>query len=683
MNRFFPPMDLDFAAPLRCLSVDRLLAVLALMLRESKLVFLCCSNTLLTETMETLRSLLFPLKWSSCFVSRLPDVLSGLLEAPGGFMIGLHMFEDKENDVEVAESHVNKSFGDRKAVRQTQWTHSLTPGTFIVDLSSNAVFQYDGKKEQIPLSTSAINSLVHTLPPGPRKRLQKNLQIIASTYLIGPQTVGLDRFDSAFDFQAYEDIQEPSTAISTASWENFPTLEIRDYFMSFMADLLGNYQKYIIPPLEDMSADTYRTFKEEFSVEEYLNDAGPTVRPLLEMLVETQMFAVLLQQRSEASDYSLVFFESAGELMREYKLQAGGHNVKDVSNGSFTASSVIPDMMAPLYKLLAAKSWASANGRYYHVTDIEREREKDREKDPFYDNSDSPKSSRDPLDSSFHGIKIEEKKFFSSRRIVGNGLSSMTGNQGSKRNLLGSSSPYRKDSLGKSSKPLTPLEYLVLALGEMELEAAKRSFQSNIAGNSTLPRKKGIIGARNELDKRANLRLHDRSLGPLIIPGPSKALLSTALSSSSICTSGKRRGSYGVEQERFDDTLSIVTCSSEVSEESVYLPLYMKVMADYNSKNGNNTSNYNNGDNNHSMALAALQTQNRSPPYTDESNELEYESDVERDSEGRFTYQIGWPVLQSKLLKLARRSVHTRLSGLRKSRVFALQMVSSAHFPHY
>ena len=77
LPRFFPPMDLDFAAPLRCLSVDRLLAVFTLMLREAKLVFLCSSNTLLTESMETLRSLLFPLKWSSTFVSRLPDELSG------------------------------------------------------------------------------------------------------------------------------------------------------------------------------------------------------------------------------------------------------------------------------------------------------------------------------------------------------------------------------------------------------------------------------------------------------------------------------------------------------------------------------------------------------------------------------------------------------------------------------
>ena len=661
-------MDLDFAAPLRCLSVDRLLAVLSLMLRESKIVFLCCSNTLLTETMETLRSLLFPLKWSSCFVSRLPDALSGLLEAPGGFMIGLHMFEDKENDVEVSESHINKHFGDRKAVRQTQWTHSLTPGTFIVDLSSNAVFQYDGEREQIPLSVTAISNLIQTLPPGPRKRLQKKLQLIATTYSIGPQTVGLDRFDSAFDFQAYEDFQEP-VAVSAHLWENFPTLEIRDYFMNFMADLLGNYQKYIIPPLEDMSADTYRTFKEEFSVEEYLNDSGVTVRPLLEMLVETQMFAVLLQQRSEASDYSLVFFESAGELMREYKLQAGGHNVKDLSGGTFTSSSSIPDMVAPLYKLLAAKAWAAANGKYHHTTDIDREsRDKEKDNNQFHNDNieNSPTSSKEkeinsdqiPIDSK----KDDEKKYFPSLR-----------NQTGKR-VLTSSPPFsRRES--KTTKLPTPLDYLVVALGEMEIEASRRSFRATTDNPGT--RRRSTLGARNELDKRANLRLHDRSAGPLIIPGPSKALLNTTLPHG-ITTNLKKYSSSSYDVTTPDDTVSVVTCSTDVSEEeSVSLPVYMKAIAEFcvsNPQNQNQNQNQNHEETNHYMAIAALRTQNRSP-YPEECNEIEYESDIERDSEGRFTYQIGWPVLHSKLLKLARRSVHTRLSGLRKSRIFALQMV--------
>ena len=75
----FPLMDLDFAGPLRCLSVDNLLVVFSLMLREAKLLFVCQSNTMLTEVMETLRALLFPLTWSSCFVPRLSTALLGEL----------------------------------------------------------------------------------------------------------------------------------------------------------------------------------------------------------------------------------------------------------------------------------------------------------------------------------------------------------------------------------------------------------------------------------------------------------------------------------------------------------------------------------------------------------------------------------------------------------------------------
>ena len=75
----FPLMDVDFAAPLRCLSVENLLLLYTLMLREAKMLFVCESNTMLTECMETMRALLFPLDWSSCFVPRLPNALLGEL----------------------------------------------------------------------------------------------------------------------------------------------------------------------------------------------------------------------------------------------------------------------------------------------------------------------------------------------------------------------------------------------------------------------------------------------------------------------------------------------------------------------------------------------------------------------------------------------------------------------------
>jgi len=75
----FPLMDVDFAAPLRCFSVENVLLLFALMLKECKLLFVCESNTMLTECMETMRALLFPLDWSSCFVPRLPNALLGEL----------------------------------------------------------------------------------------------------------------------------------------------------------------------------------------------------------------------------------------------------------------------------------------------------------------------------------------------------------------------------------------------------------------------------------------------------------------------------------------------------------------------------------------------------------------------------------------------------------------------------
>ena len=202
----------------------------------------------------------------------------------------------------------------------------------------------------------------------------------------------------------------------------------------------------------------------------------------------------------------------------------------------------------------------------------------------------------------------------------------------------------------------------------MEAEALKRSFTVGLA---TTPRKRGVVGARNELDKRVNLRLHDRSLGPLIIPGPAKSLLNVTLPHA--ISSGRRHGPHDtMSPDRIDDSNSVVTCSTDVSDdESVSLPLYSKAIAEFGI-----SSPTNHGEANYLMAIVALRTEQHSTSlHTEDANEVEYESDVERDSEGRFTYQIGWPVLHSKLLKLARRSVHTRLAGLRKSRVFALQMV--------
>ena len=87
--RGLPLMNLDFTMPMHSLSTDRLLAVYTLMLNEKPLLFLSASSTRLTENIEVLRSLLFPLDYQVTYVPRLPDKLSHFLESPMGFVMGM------------------------------------------------------------------------------------------------------------------------------------------------------------------------------------------------------------------------------------------------------------------------------------------------------------------------------------------------------------------------------------------------------------------------------------------------------------------------------------------------------------------------------------------------------------------------------------------------------------------
>jgi hypothetical protein len=354
--RSFPLMDLDFAGPMRCLTVDLMLAVFILMLREAKIVFLSSSNTMLTETMETLRCLLFPLSWSSTFVSRLPKSLSGLLQAPGGFMVGLHIEEAELQDcfpsAKSVSGKVTKNYLQdmmKKYIQYMHFDYPMLAGTYIIDLNSSGAYMFNGKYSEA-LSSGQIDNLLKTLPSGPKMRLRSKLQKIAEEYQIAPQLAGFEELDSAFDFQSS---QQTDSENNKLLWDMFPTQDIRDSFMSFMADLLGEYTKYMKPPNDELVEDTYRTFQEEFSITEYVRDCQDnSCKQLLEFLLETQMFSVLIQQRSEATAEPLVFFEQAAVLQRELGLSAGGHSIpgnhKSLQHG-------ICELPEPLYVLLEAE----------------------------------------------------------------------------------------------------------------------------------------------------------------------------------------------------------------------------------------------------------------------------------------------------------------------------------------
>ena len=336
------------------------------MLREAKIVFVCSSHAILTETMETLRALLFPLTWSSCFVSRLPLCLSGMLGALGGFMIGLQLPEavscdhdydeyldyslvsgDDELEEEQTGSrsaHIAQVI-DNKSRQRRVWLRQLQRGTYIVDLSANAVSEFNGTVE-VPMSPKRLADAMKLLPLGPRRRLEVALLRICQAHTVHPHMYPLSHFDSA--------VEGPRDGAE------FPAAEVRDAFAVFMADCLGDFAKYVVPPSSSLSELGYRTFQESFRVADYIAAADSSMRLFTEVVVQTQMLSALLQRRFDGSDAHLDFFEKAALVMHKCRLTAGGHGAKIPQFSSFP----IPEMPAPLSTLVAAYEAYSSTLRH-------------------------------------------------------------------------------------------------------------------------------------------------------------------------------------------------------------------------------------------------------------------------------------------------------------------------------
>jgi hypothetical protein len=219
--------------------------------------------------------------------------VSGLLQAPGGFMIGIHV--PCENGLSRTSAFLRDLHGCR----------SLVAGTYVVDLTANTIAQYSGRSYD-RLDHTRVDNLLKVLPFGPKFRLQSVLKKIATEFSIGPQAINLGEFDSAFELQSAEGLA------NAEKWETFPTLQVRDAFFAFLIDFLGDYSRYILPPSEDLAADSYRTFQEEFAIAQYVEYADKTSRGTMELLLETQMFSALIQRRNEGRHQGLVFFERAG-----------------------------------------------------------------------------------------------------------------------------------------------------------------------------------------------------------------------------------------------------------------------------------------------------------------------------------------------------------------------------------
>lgn len=263
-------MDLDFDAPFRCLDLNNVLKVFMLMLMEERLLFISSSTSILTETLETLLAFLFPLEFMGCYIPRLPNKLHEILDAPGSFLLGIHV-EGSTSEYCVP---------------------NLSDPIFIVDLDHNRITHQEGKTDLPFMEGMAYLDTLHDKIKLELERANISVRDIKE----------LHERDSAFELAKAPNMETGEIEIKL----DVPA--VRDAFLCYMCDLLGNYKKFFNS--QDNKEDQNGVFM-AFDVKNFVDSCEKTTKPLMEKVVCTQMFAALIQQRIEHGSGvdRLVFFE--------------------------------------------------------------------------------------------------------------------------------------------------------------------------------------------------------------------------------------------------------------------------------------------------------------------------------------------------------------------------------------
>jgi hypothetical protein len=342
-HRSLPPMDLDFNAPFRCLSVFNVLNIFSLLLQESQLLFLSARASLVTEVCETFRALLFPLEWSCCYIPRLPDELSGYLDYPGGFVLGMHL-QGTAGTRDNAEMKMGDKNSDQRAngfdIDDFLESLNLQDGTndqgitYVVDLDRGYVSKTGTGK--LGGSMFSRHQPYHDLPTTPTAVLKRKLDDeLKRVDMVAGRGDGLMDYDSAFEFAPTPDIQEKMKALGVSGDGSMNADVIRDAFLLFMADTMGDFTKNLRPPSHEKEKKNayhkdpfyatlpYLDVYKVLAVAE-LNDrtnGGSGRVEFLTKLFPTQMFSYLVQQRTEKSvnDHRLIFFEEAVKVCDKLK----------------------------------------------------------------------------------------------------------------------------------------------------------------------------------------------------------------------------------------------------------------------------------------------------------------------------------------------------------------------------
>ncbi|XP_022663000.1 C-myc promoter-binding protein-like isoform X2 [Varroa destructor] len=263
-----PTSGASFLELLLNLGPDNCILTLLLVLSENKILIHSLRPQLVTCVAEALVSACFPLSWQCPYVPLCPLGVSELMMAPLPFLVGV--------DSRYFDMHV------------------LPNDVVCVDLDTNAIF--------IPVDKQQLSQRM--MPKRATRKLRSTLFELYNR---------VTRFTQRRK-DIFSNIKDKTEAdFVVLRKERDLDLLIQEAFLKFMVEILRDFRRYLRPVTEqpkNVSAETL------FDVDNFMRSRDKSFLKFYEMIVRTQMFSRLVEERSFLSenDHSLAFFDQCCDM---------------------------------------------------------------------------------------------------------------------------------------------------------------------------------------------------------------------------------------------------------------------------------------------------------------------------------------------------------------------------------
>ena len=262
----FPLLDLSYHILFSCLDVPTVVTILLgfLVLERGKIILVSKFSSLVTDTCELLRSLVFPFEICAPYVPRLTEPFRSCLDFPGAIFAGIH----------------DNSIGNCLAAQVRQ---NLPEETILVDLDTGEI-QCNGERD------SVLRNAWNLLPPDLRVSLVEDVEALCMDAGIVSGQEALPPADAYCD-------QIGGVVLDDRA--------VRDAFFRFFCRVLSGYENYLRFP----DANYLISGEEWFDTQRFVAAAPPSLQAFLASLVTTQLFQSFIQRRTESSDFRCMLLD--------------------------------------------------------------------------------------------------------------------------------------------------------------------------------------------------------------------------------------------------------------------------------------------------------------------------------------------------------------------------------------